>query len=304
MTATPLVGAKVRSLKRNPRSGFGPTLFLAPALILTAVFFIAPLALTIVMSAFKWPLFGSKQFIGVDNYLRALSDPTVRSSLLFTVAFTLVATICTVLAGFGLAFLVSGGRPGTGVIRTSIFLPVVVGMASASFLWIYLLNPDVGIIPHLMQVLGWTDTVVAPLSTTWSALLAIGLMTVWKSAGFSMLLFLIGLQAIPTELAEASAIDGASAWQRLVSITLPLLRPTIALVLVLQVTQNFLAFEQFFLMTKGGPQNSTITISYWVYSKAFVNYQLGYGAALATLVLVLLVLLNAVQLRAIRADQT
>ena len=294
MTTSSLAGAR-----RRTRTGRGGLLFISPALVLIGVLFIGPLVLTAVMSFFDWPLFGSIEFSGIDNYSRALNDPTLRTALGFTTTFAILTTGVTMLVGFSLAHLVSTKRAAVGVFRTGFFIPVVIGMAAASFLWIWMLNPDVGPIPHLLDLLG-ADGPPALLASHRSALVTIVIMTVWKSAGFAMLLFLIGLQAIPVELYEAAGIDGAGRWRKLWSVTLPLLRPTTALVLILQFTQNFLAFDQFFLMTKGGPANSTITATYWVYSKAFVNFQLGYGAALAMAVLVVLVAINAFQLRVMR----
>jgi multiple sugar transport system permease protein len=134
--------------------------------------------------------------------------------------------------------------------------------------------------------------------------LAVVVMTTWKTVGFPMLIFLTGLQAIPVELHEAAVVDGASSWQRLRYITLPLLKPVFALVLVLQVSAGFLVFDQFFLMTKGGPANSTVSAVHWIYSRAFINYDVGYGAALAVVVLVLLVGINLIQMRVLREGGT
>lgn len=299
MTLSPPIASSRPARRRG--AGLEGLVFVTPTLLLVGALFLAPLVMTVVMSFFDWPLFGPIEFSGAANYRRMLHDPVVARSLLFTTGFTVATTVLTMAVGFGLALLVSSGRRGVALFRTAFFIPVVVGMAAACFLWIWLLNPDVGLVPRALAAAGG-GAPPALLSSTGSALASIVVMTIWKSAGFAMLVFLIGLQSIPGELYEAAAIDGAGALRRLWSITLPLLRPTTALVLVLQVTQNFLAFDQFFLMTKGGPANSTITVTYWVYSKAFVNFQLGYGAALAMVLLVVLVAINAVQLGVIRRD--
>jgi len=281
---------------RGRRFAVSPgVLFTTPAIVLLVAFFVVPLVLTVVMSLFNWPLFGTRSFGGADNYLRMLADPAWRQALGFTAMFTVATTAGTILLGLALALLLATPRPGTAFFRTVYFLPVVVGMAAACFIWIFLLNGQAGPTAWLAPLFGGQAPLL--LDSQAGAFGSIVVMTIWKSTGFAMLLFMLGLQAIPSEIHEASAIDGANYRRRLRYVTLPLLRPTFAIVLVLQVTQNFLAFDQFFLLTKGGPSNSTITAVYWVYNKAFVNFQLGYGATLALVILVLLVIINVIQLR-------
>ncbi|OJX98058.1 carbohydrate ABC transporter membrane protein 1 (CUT1 family) [Salana multivorans] len=288
------VAVRGRSLGRPSVVGGAYAL---PATVLLILFFIAPLAMTAVMSLFSWPLFGERSFIGVANYETALHDAQLHRAVLFTVAFAVVTTVVSVAVGLLLAMFLQVERRGAGVIRTLVFLPVVIGMATASFLWLYLLNGQVGPVAWLWAALGLDGTPPLFLDSTAGAFVSIVVMTVWKSTGFSMLLLLLGIQAIPQQLLEAASVDGAHYWQRQRRIVLPLLRPTFALVAVMGLTQNFLVFDQFFLMTRGGPSNSTITAVYWIYNRAFMNYHLGYGAALALLVLAVLVVVNLVQLR-------
>jgi multiple sugar transport system permease protein len=129
------------------------------------------------------------------------------------------------------------------------------------------------------------------------ALLVVTLMIVWKVSGLTMLLLMTGLQSIPVDVTEAARVDGAGPVRRLRSITLPLLRNTIALVLILTTAGSFLAFDQFYVMTKGGPANQTLTIAYWIYHVSFVNFRLGYGAALSVLLALVLLVISALQLR-------
>lgn len=277
----------------------GP-LFISPSLAIVAVLFALPLLLTAWMSLHDWSLFGQRTFVGIDNYDRMLHDATFLAAIRFTVLFTLITTAATCALGLGLALLVRTSRRGVALFRTSYFLPVVIGLATASFLWIWLYNPQVGPLDPILRALGLADGPVIFLGSQASSLASVAAMTVWKSAGFAMLIFLVGLHGIPRELYEAARVDGARRWPLLRYITLPLLRPTIALVLVLLTTQNFLAFEQFFLMTRGS--NSTITAVSWVYNNGFVNFRLGYAAALALALLVVLVVVNVVQLRFVRRD--
>ena len=149
--------------------------------------------------------------------------------------------------------------------------------------------------------LGLTDKTVNLLADFDTAFWSIIVMVVWKIAGFTMIILLTGLQAIPTELQEAARIDGASRWQRFRRITLPLMRRTIALALILSVAGSMLAFDQFYIILRGGPQNQTITAVYWIFNQSFVSFKLGYGAALSMVLLVILVALSLVQLWLLRA---
>lgn len=293
--------SEVRMKGRGPidriPAGF---LFAAPATAAGAVFFALPMILALWMSLNNWPLFGAIRFAGIDNFLRAAGDATFRYSIGFALAFAVLATFATALIGLGLALTVQRPRRGIGFLRSALLLPVAIGMPTAAFIWIWLLNPDAGILPRLLEVVGFSKDSLYFLASRETAGLTVGVVTVWKSAGFAMIVYLVGLQSIPTDLREAAATDGASPWQVFRHVTLPLLRPSTALVIVLLATQNFLAFEQFYLLTRGGPSNSTITPVYWIYSAGFTRFQLGYAAALAIVVTVLLVAFNAIQLRVLR----
>lgn len=297
--ARPIAGRAAFTRRTHNVAGLA---FIAPALALLSALFIAPVVLSGFMSVFDWPLFGDSRFVGPENYAKLAQNPSFLSAVRFTVLFAVLATVLACVVGFALALLVSGSRRGTGVVRTAAFLPVVVGMASASFLWIWLYNEDVGIFAALAMTLGLADTPPQFLASPTGALVSIVVMTVWKTAGFAMVVFLVGLHAIPAELQEAAAVDGAGSLARLRYITVPLLRPTIALLAVLLGTQNLLAFDQFFLMTRGGPFNSTITAVYTVYSEGLIRFNLGYAAAISLVILGLLGLVNAMQLRAIRHE--
>jgi len=199
--------------------------------------------------------------------------------------------------GLGLALLVQESSRWNSFLRTSFLLPSALGLASASLLFYVLYSPFAGPFASLTHKWGFTF-----LGSPNAALFSTVFLIVWRYAGFYMLLMLVGLQGIPGDVFEAARIDGASTWQIFRRITLPLLRPTLALTTVLCVTGSLLAFEQFYILTKGGPDNSTITIVQLIYSVAFQGQNdLGIAAALSVIVLVVLVLVNALQLRAFRS---
>jgi multiple sugar transport system permease protein len=278
-------------------------LLVTPALAFVTVFFLAPLALMIWMSLHKWPLLGHTSWVGLGNYKAMVTDPVFLRSLGFTAEYTAIITPILIVVGFGLALLVRQQRRGVGFFRTVFFLPYVIGFAAASYLWVWLLDPGVGLFDKFLQDIGVSHSPVVWLSSSTSALFAVVMMIVWKTVGFTMLLFMSGLQGIPDDVQEAASVDGAGRWVTLRRVTLPLLRRTIALTVILAVVGSVLAFDQFYILTNGGPNNQTLTVVYWIYNSSFVNFQLGYGAAMSVVLMLILVTITAVQLYLLR-DQT
>jgi multiple sugar transport system permease protein len=167
---------------------------------------------------------------------------------------------------------------------------------------VWLFNDSVGFMNPFLTWLGVMPRPVQWLSDANIVMWSLVITTVWKVTGFAMLILLVGLQGVPDELYEAGRVDGTSRSQALRYITIPMMRSTFALVLVFLVTQFYLSFDQFFIMTQGGPRNTTVTVVYWIFTNAFIGFRLGYGSALAIVLLILLVIINGVQFRAIRRD--
>ncbi len=293
------------SVKRRPkrRSQWKGLLYIAPAMALVIVFFILPVLFTFWMSLHKWPLLGTPRFIGLGNYIRMFSDTRFYSALGFTAYYTVIITIAIFALAFPLAIFVERQRKMVGVYRTAIFMPVVVGLASASLLWVWFANVDSGFLNPLLAWLGIVDLKTNFFASFDSAFFIVCLMVVWKVAGFTMIILLTGLQAIPTELGEAARIDGANRWKRFFYVTLPLMRKTMALSLILSVTGSILAFDQFYIMTAGGPQNKMISVVYYIFNQSFVSFNLGYGAAMSLALLVILVLISIFQLWLLRVGE-
>lgn len=275
-------------------------LFVLPAVAFVAVFFFVPLVLAAWVALHDWPLFGETAFVGLANFQKLLGDETFWSSLWFTTRYALLVTPPIFLVAFALAMLVN--RPGraAGIFQTIFFLPFVVGFATACLLWYFLLNDRVGVINHTLRSVGLLDGSLLWLATFDTTMAIIVAMVVWKTVGGTMILLLIGMQAIPDDLYQAAMVDGAGAWTRLRSITLPLLKRTFALALVLSITGSYLAFEQFYILTQGGPRNQTITVVYWITNTAFIAFDVGYATTMAIVLLGLLVLLSCVQLFLLR----
>jgi len=270
---------------------------------LVIVFFVVPVIFTGWMSLHNWPLMGTSRWIGLNNYFRMVHDRRFMLALNFTAFYTVVVTIAIFAVAFPLAIFVERQRRFVSTYRTIIFLPVVIGLATASLLWVWLANVDSGFIAPALKALGLVERSPNLLASFDTAFLTIIVMVVWKIAGFTMIILLTGLQAIPSELTEAARIDGAGRWQRFRYLTLPLMRRTIALALIISVTGSILAFDQFYIMTSGGPQNRMISVVYYIFNQSFVSFNLGYGAALSIALLVILVLISIAQLRLLRVGE-
>lgn len=278
-------------------------LYVAPAVALVVVFFLIPLGMTAWMSLHNWPLMGEHSYIGLGNYVAILRDTRFWNALKFTAYYTVIVTIAIFAVAFPAALFVERPRPLTNLYRTMFFMPAVVGFASASLLWSWLLNVDSGLFSPAAYELGLIDRKFNLLATFQPAFWSIIAMVVWKVAGFTMIILMAGLQSIPQDLQEAAIIDGAGPFARFRAITLPLMRRTLALALILSVAGSILAFDQFYIILRGGPRNQTLTAVYWIFNQSFVSFKLGYGAALSMVLLVILVALSLVQLWLLRKPE-
>lgn len=291
-----------KPFRRIPARQLAGYWFILPCLTVTTVFFLVPLLMTLWMSFNDWPLLGQPSFTGIRNYLDLLHDDSFWGSLAFTAKYTLVVTPAIFLLAFSLALLVHRSARFVGVFRTAYFLPVVIGMTTASLLWTWLFNDQVGIFSAILMDLGWIEEPVQWLAETDSALGSIVAMVLWKASGFTMVILLVGMQAIPHDLYEAARLDGAGWFAQIRYVTVPLMRRTFALALTMSLIGSFLAFEQFFVMTQGGPQNSTISVVHWIYRASFTYFKLGYGAAMSVLLLLILLALSVLQMYLLRDD--
>ncbi|GLX06248.1 sugar ABC transporter permease [Microbispora sp. NBRC 16548] len=265
--------------------------YAAPTAVIVLTLFLAPLVLVVVMSLHKWPLLGAPTINAPANYTKIADDPLFPGAVVFTLKYTAITTVLLSALALGLALLVQERRPGVGFFRTAFFLPGAVGFAAAALLFYGMLNNDVG--PFGFLGVKWTGTPNMALTSTI-------MLVLWRFAGFNMLILLTGLQSIPVEVYEAARSDGASRLQVFTRITLPLLRPTLALMLILSITGSLLAFDQFFIFTNGGPDNSTVSMVMVIYRNAFFKFDLGGAAAISVVVLAVLVALNTLQLKVLR----
>ncbi|GAA4471874.1 carbohydrate ABC transporter permease [Phytohabitans houttuyneae] len=283
------------------RHGLLGWLYATPTAVFVVALFVVPLGLVVKMSVSRWPLLtGDQGFNAPDNFDKAVNHRFFTDSVVFTVKYTVLATVLLLVLGLGLALLVQESSRWNNLLRASFLIPSALGLASASLLFYVFYSPFASPLKPLMDSWGFTF-----LGSPTAALLSTTFLIVWRYAGFYMVLMLVGLQGIPADVFEAARSDGATRWQTFWRVTLPLLRPTLALTTVLCVTGSLLAFEQFYILTKGGPDNSTITVVQLIYSVAFQGQNdLGVAAAISVIVLLALILINALQLRAFRSEES
>jgi ABC-type sugar transport system permease subunit len=266
-------------------------LYLTPFLAAFGLFLIWPTVYGLWMSFTGVSLAGTNtQFVGLENWKEALGDPQVWTSLGNTVWFTVLSTIPLVLVAMLLAVLVNIGLPGQWFWRLSFFMPFLLASTVVSQFWNWMYNPQLGLVN---TVLGWLGiTGPAWLQDPSTAMIAVVITTVWWTIGFNFLLYLAALQNIPDQLYEAASLDGAGAWQKFRSITLPQLAPTTVLVLVLQMLASLKVFDQIYQMTGGGPGGTTRPVLLYIYEVGFTGYRLGYASAISYIFFFLIIIVS------------
>jgi len=284
-------------LYRSPRSRLIGVAYLAPAVIFVLAFTAYPLGQMVWMSFHNWSLITPPRFVGLGNYRRAFDDRQFWVSFVFTLKYTAIITPVLIVGGYLLALLTSQGSPMRRFTRTTVFIPVVIGLGVSSLLWYWLFSTDFGLVNKALMDLGIISKPVLWLGVDADrSMLAIITSVVWKVIGFGMILFMGAIQAIPSEINEASLVDGASFWQRVTRVILPLTLRTVLLVTLVSVIGSLLAFDQFYIMTAGQPQNETATSVFYVYLNSFPYLKLGYGAALSMILALTILLFTVVQL--------
>jgi multiple sugar transport system permease protein len=271
------------------RGGFSPLrrqetiagyLFLLPNILGFLAFSSIPVVATFTISLLDWDLIRAPRFVGIDNYVKLLTDDAVFRKVLFNTAYYVVGTVpAGIVLSLLLALAMNANVRGIAFFRAVFFIPVISASVAVAVMWRWLYNTDFGLINLLLTSVGLKA--VPWLSSTAWAMPAVILMAIWKSLGYNMVIFLAGLQSIPAHLHEAAAIDGANGVQRFRHITLPLLAPTTFFVLVISVISSFQVFDLAFVLTKGGPGDATNTMVMYIYNQAFQFFHMGYAASIA-----------------------
>lgn len=282
---------------RNRGTRLLAALFLAPTIVGIVVFTVVPIVGSVVLSLFHWNVIDSPSFAGAANYREVFSDSTVLVSFRNTLVFMVLAVALQLLIALVLALAVNGRMPVwlRSVFRSAFFFPLVLSAASISVVMKYLFNQDFGLVNWLLGQVG-----IAPvpwLTSENAAMATVVLVYVWQQFGFSFLLFIGGLNNIPKEIHEAAALDGATGLRKHLNVTLPLLSPTLLVASVVGIINALQVFEQPYVLTDGGPGDSTRTVVMVIYESAFEQLRFGEASAVGVLLFVLIMAVTAVQFR-------
>lgn len=280
------------------RGGIG-YLFIAPAVGLLALFVLYPLLRSIQLSLFSWDGLGEPVYIGLRNFQRLAADPQFDLTLRHTIAFTVGATIGTVVIGLILAVAIASRVRGWRVFKVAWFIPVMVSMTVTGVLWTQLLASGDTPINGLVRLFGVSNP---PdwLGNADTTLPVIILVTIWQFSGFPMIIFLAAMENIPRELEEAAVIEGAGLWQRTRSLTIPLIKPVIAIVVLLQIIFSLKVFDIVWAMTQGGPGDSSLVLGIYLYRQGFTFERFGYASAIAVVMAGLIIVFTLGYLRFVR----
>lgn len=287
--ATPRAGRRSRS-----RSGWPIGLaMLAPSLLGFVVFHVGPILAGFAISFTDWDMLSDPTWAGLGNYRRLIDDDLVWLSLRNTLWFCVITIPGGMAVSLALALAVKQAiRLGT-LYRSLLFLPVVTSTIAVAMIWKSIFNTDFGLLNWLLDVAGFSP--VGWLSDSRWAMFSVGLVAIWKTMGYNMVILLAGLHAVPQHLYEAASIDGAGAWRRFLNVTLPMISPTLFFVLVISVIGSFQVFDQVYVLTDGGPGNATLVYNYYLYQNAFEFFRMGYASAMAYVLFALILVITLLQ---------
>lgn len=289
---------KKRFLTLKRREACLGWLFVSPALIGFSIFTFGSILYSFYLSLTEYNLLSPPKFVGLENYIRAFTKDRYFYQYFDNTFYFVVLLVPVVLVvSLMLAILINKkvGRINNAY-RVALFLPSITSTVAVSMVWLWIFNPDMGLLNNFLMAIGWNDPPMWLGDPMWSKP-ALVIMRVWQMSGYYMIMFLAGLQTIPENLYEAAQMDGASPVQRFFRITLPMLSNTTFIVMILLVIEAFNMFESIFIMTEGGPLGSTSTIMYYIYEQAFRSYNMGYASALAWVFFALIMVVTLIQYR-------
>jgi len=283
--------ARGRLVWRNTAVGWS---FILPNFIGFAVLTLVPVVVLFYLAFTNWNVFGTADWVGAANFRRLIHDDSFFTALTNTLYYTVFHIPLTLAAALGLALLLNRRLRGVAFFRTVAFFPYITSIVALAQVWNMLFSPSYGPINQFLRTIGIAHPPGWTTSADWS-MPAVIIVGTWREAGYYMLLFLAGLQTIPTQLYEAAKVDGANAWQRLLAVTLPGLRPTTFFVIVMLTIGSFKVFDLILVMTNGGPGQSTLVVSQYIYQKGFVENQFGYASAISIVLFAICFVITIVQ---------
>ncbi len=273
---------------------YSPYLFLLPAAAVLIVFFFIPFFQTIWLSFFDYSSsIYNPSFNGIDNYIKLFKEPIFYKVMFNTFMYLIIAVPFLVIFPLFIAILINQKIKGITLYKILIYLPVIISIvvAAIAFKWLY---ANEGVLNYLLSVFN-IDAIGWLTDTKW-ALFSVALVTIWKGIGYYMMIYLASLMSVPQDLYEAADIDGANFWHKHLTVTIPHIMPTIALVSTISTISAMKVFAEIYVMTKGGPLNSSKTIVYYIYERAFENLDLGYASALAVVLLIVVMIFSLINI--------
>lgn len=268
--------------------------FVVPALIPLTVFWIYPILRSMLLSLTDWDYMSpSYSFVGLSNYVALFKDTRFYSALWNTFVFGIGTVIPTIIGGMILALLLQKAFRGDGIFKFILFSPWITPTVAISIVWTWIYEPDVGIANHVLKffhlpALQW-------INSSSTAMLAVIIVTVWKSLGYAMIFYITALEKVPKELYEANALDGANSWQRFRDVTLPCISPTTFFLVIITMVNSLQAYDQIQILTQGGPSGSTRTLLYMYYQLGFEEFNMGQATAVAMILILITVMLSLIQ---------
>jgi putative chitobiose transport system permease protein len=290
---------KTTSSSRITGNPLIPYLFLIPACVVLATFVLYPALKAIYLSFTNFNMIREAEVVGFANYINVWRDPFFWAALKNTLLYMVVVVPVLVVAPIFLAALVNKHIPGITFIRAAIYLPVITSLVISGLIWKWVYEEQ-GILNYVLLASGLTTDPVAFLTDPANALFSVMAVTIWSGMGYYMVIYLAGLQSIPRHLYEVAEVEGVSAWQQMIHITIPLLRPSIAVVTVMSSIAAMKVFEEVYVMTQGGPMDSTKTLVYYLYESAFSEFEMGYASAIGVVLFLLTLVFSLINLRFLR----
>ena len=277
----------IRNLFNN--QSYAAWVFILPAIIGTLIFIIIPVICSFGLSFSKWDLLGPVTFVGLDNYINLFQEPLFYKILLNTIVFAVSTSVLGVIIPLALAAILNSKIRGSEFYKTAYFLPFITPMIVIGVVWEWIFDPNIGMLNHLLHMhINW-------LYDTHFAMPALIMVSVWKLIGYNMIIFLSALSAVNQSLFEAAKIDGANAFQTFKNVTIPVLSPTIFFVVIITAISSFQVFDLIYLMTQGGPFDSTNVLVYSIYNNAFEYFNVGKASATAYVLFVIILVLTLIQ---------
>lgn len=270
-------------------------LFMTPGLILLALFVFWPIIYSVPLALTNYSVIGKTEFVGLDNFVKALQDKSFITSLVNSLLYVIVVPFIQIFSIL-MAILVNSNVKGIKIFRTAYYIPVVTSMVAVALIWGWLLNQN-GVINYVLSNVGLMKERITWLSNKDTALWTLMFITMWKGLGYFMMIYLAGLQSIPKDLTEAATIDGASRAQTIRKITIPLLKPYVFFCTLISLMAAIRVFDEVFILTKGGPGDATLTSSLYIYQQGFQQFNFGYSSALGLIVSVMIAALSIIIFR-------